>query len=172
MRKPNHHGEIVFSLAVIALVSFAQLARARDIVTKFESNDEETRLALYDASCTDSPECVIAVLSCGNGLSFEMIGFSDQDVGNWLLLNGALLTIKNKANVLPFTPKDISADEMNGGWSINFITSGDGKRWIESVDMTSNIIISNIQDDIILPAKNGDLLNLKSFTKACLRRLQ
>ena len=96
-----------------------------------------------------------------------MTGFSDDDLGRWLLLNGALLTLQNGPNALPMKPNSIEADNLDGGWFITFVSTGSGKAWLRSVDLKRDVVVNNIQDAMVLPNNEADKTNLESFVKRC-----
>jgi hypothetical protein len=159
-------------IAVVA-ASFAPTPShaQRNLTSVFEvdPNQESASLQLYQAACADSPECILATLSCSQHgrFEFDMTGFGDADVGNWLLLNGGLLTLKNGSNMLPLRPTAIEANDMDGGWSISFLPSGSWERWLAAYKADLDIVISNIQDDLVVPMGEGDQTDLSDFIQFC-----
>jgi hypothetical protein len=157
----------VVAVGLAPVPSYAQ----RNLTTVFESDPHEKSawLQLYEAVCSDNPECILATLSCSERgqFEFDMNGFSDEDVGNWLLLNGGLLTLRNGSNTLPLLPTAIEASEMIGGWAISFLPTESWENWLAAYRADLDIIISNIQGDLIVPKGEGDLRDLTDFIEFC-----
>jgi len=159
-----------FLLVLAGWVLYAEptLARA-ELSTSYRQDMGSAKLTLSSSICADNPECTVATLTCGhyNSISLMMGGFSNDDVGRWLLLNGLLLTLKNGANALPMMPVLIEFGDLDSDWSITFVASGNAQMWLRALDFDKDIVVNNIQDDLLLPRKDEDLLNLKSFAKFC-----
>jgi hypothetical protein len=147
--------------------SYAQ--RNLTSILEVDPAQNSASLQLYQAVCSDNPECIIATLSCSDRghFEFDMTGFGDNDVGHWLLLNGGLVTLKNGSNMLPLRPTAIEANDMDGGWSISFLPSGSWERWLAAYKADFDIVISNIQDDLVVPKGEGDLTDLIDFIQFC-----
>lgn len=158
---------------VAALIATAPVSGADQFTAVFSNNDDNLRLIYMVASCSDNPECQVAILSCdSHSLSLDLIGLSDEDAGN-LLKYGSGVRVKSGKQSADLLPTYFGFDELNGGWDVSFASwrSANSEETSELVEEMTRSPLELVEVaksvDFDLPTGEANLAQQIKFAVAC-----
>lgn len=153
--------------AAIAVAALAAPAVAAEIVSSFNTRDDGGA-SVYFASDDCGGECYTAGFICTDvgSVEVEISDFSNEEIADWLKLNGATAAVEADSELMTLMPMSIDMNLMNGSWDVRFMSDA-GPSWFEAAARARSIFLTAGKRKIDLPVREGDLANFNQLGQAC-----
>jgi hypothetical protein len=154
-------------LAGIVTAALAGPAGAAEIISTF-NQEENGAVSVYFAPDDCGGECFTAGFICTEfkSLEVEISDFSNEEMADWLRLNGVTAAAEADGELMTLMPISINMNLMNGSWDGRFQGDG-GHAWMETAARARTIVLTAGNRRIDLPVREGDLANLNLLAMAC-----